>query len=70
MILIQPRTVTFSPPEQAVSLMGDFTDWDERPLPINGPLTLEFPEGAYKEQPGEKSDQTALLFLHLRWSLR
>lgn len=49
MILVQSRSVTFSPPEQAVYLMGDFTDWDERPLPINGPLTLEFPEGAYIE---------------------
>lgn len=49
MIHIQKRCVTFFPPEQAVYLMGDFTDWDERPLPFNGALTLEFPEGSYIE---------------------
>lgn len=49
MILTQPRAVTFFPPKQAVYLIGDFTDWDERPLPISEPLTLEFPEGAYIE---------------------
>jgi len=41
--------VTFQPPEEAAYLMGDFTDWDERPVPISGTLTREFPEGAYIE---------------------
>ena len=49
MIEIQDRCVTFTPPESAAYLIGDFTDWDERPLPITGPMTLEFPIGAYVE---------------------
>ncbi len=49
MIRVHNRSATFFPPTNATYLMGDFTDWDERPLPINGPLTLEFPEGAYVE---------------------
>jgi len=49
MIEIQDRCVTFTPPESAAYLIGDFTDWDERPLPIREPVTIEFPEGAYIE---------------------
>lgn len=49
MIEIQGRYVTFLPPRDATYLMGDFTDWDQAPLPILGPLTIEFPEGAYVE---------------------
>ncbi len=29
--------------------MGDFTDWERNPIPLSGPVTLEFPEGAYVE---------------------
>lgn len=49
MIKIHDEFVTFIPPEGATYLMGDFTDWDERPLPIKGPMTIEFPQGAYIE---------------------
>jgi hypothetical protein len=49
MIEIGERCVTFTPPEGAAYLIGDFTDWDERPLPIPEPVTIEFPEGAYVE---------------------
>ncbi len=43
------RYVTFVPPEGAAYLIGDFTDWNKRPIPLSGPVTLEFPEGAYVE---------------------
>ena len=49
MIEIKGRQVTFVPPAEAQYLIGDFTDWQERPVPISGPLTLEFPPGAYVE---------------------
>ena len=49
MVEIQNQCVTFEPPVGATYLIGDFTDWDEEPLPIAGPLTLEFPQGAYIE---------------------
>jgi enterochelin esterase family protein len=49
MLQIQDRYVTFIPPQGAAYLIGDFTDWDEDPVPITGPLTLEFPQGAYVE---------------------
>ncbi len=49
MITLYSRSATFVPPEHVAYLIGDFTDWDERPLSLNGPLTLEFPEGAYVE---------------------
>src|SRR5947209_5709952 len=49
MIHIQGRFVTLIPPVGAAYVIGDFTDWDERPLPITGPMTLEFPPGAYVE---------------------
>src|SRR5258708_6794816 len=49
MIEIHNQCVTFEPPVGAAYLIGDFTDWDEEPLPIAGPLTLEFPQGAYIE---------------------
>jgi enterochelin esterase family protein len=48
-IEIKGRQVTFIPPAEAQYLIGDFSDWQERPLPISGPLTLEFPPGAYVE---------------------
>src|SRR5438270_2005600 len=49
MIEIQDRFVTFNPTRDAAYLMGDFTDWDENPLPIAKAMTLEFPRGAYIE---------------------
>jgi enterochelin esterase family protein len=49
MIQIRARSVTFLPPKDAAYLIGDFTDWDEEPLPITGSLTIEFPQGAYVE---------------------
>jgi len=49
MIEIRDRFVMFIPPKEAAYLMGDFTDWDERPLPIREPVTIEFPRGAYIE---------------------
>jgi len=48
-VRIGTRTVTFFPPEGAAALVGDFTDWERNPIPLPGPLTLEFPEGAYVE---------------------
>ncbi|HTI15389.1 MAG TPA: alpha/beta hydrolase-fold protein [Dictyobacter sp.] len=49
MIEIHGCKVTFYPPAGAAYLMGDFTDWDETPLPISAAITLEFPPGAYIE---------------------
>lgn len=49
MIEIDGHHVTFTPPPRAEYIIGDFTDWDERPLTLDGPLTLEFPCGAYVE---------------------
>ncbi|WP_448565969.1 alpha/beta hydrolase-fold protein [Thermus sp.] len=49
MLEIRRRRVTFHPPPKAKALVGDFTDWDKNPIPLQGPLTLEFPEGAYVE---------------------
>ncbi|KGQ21429.1 alpha/beta fold hydrolase [Thermus filiformis] len=49
MVQIGRRHVTFIPPEGARYLVGDFTDWERNPIPLDGPLTLEFPEGAYVE---------------------
>ncbi|MCS7193961.1 MAG: alpha/beta hydrolase-fold protein [Meiothermus sp.] len=49
MVEVHHRSVTFYPPARARFLVGDFTDWDRRPIPIEGPLTLEFPPGAYIE---------------------
>lgn len=49
MVEVNGRLVTFYPPEKARYLVGDFTDWERRPLPIEQPLTLEFPAGAYVE---------------------
>jgi len=49
MIEIRERCVTFTPPEGAAYLMGDFSDWDEKSLPIREPVTIEFPEGASVE---------------------
>lgn len=49
MVRVSRRTVTFLPPPGAQALIGDFTDWEKNPLPLSGPVTLEFPEGAYVE---------------------
>ncbi len=49
MVEIHLRSVTFHPPENARYLVGDFTDWERKPISISGPLTLEFPVGAYLE---------------------
>src|SRR5579872_1442664 len=49
MLEVQDRFITFIPPKDAKYLMGDFTDWDEKPLAISQPITLEFPQGAYVE---------------------
>lgn len=49
MIEVQDRFVTFIPPQDAKYLMGDFTDWDEKPLAISQPIVLEFPREAYIE---------------------
>jgi enterochelin esterase family protein len=48
-VRIGRRTATFFPPSGAWALIGDFTDWERNPIPLDGPLTLEFPEGAYVE---------------------
>jgi enterochelin esterase family protein len=48
-VRVSKRTVTFFPPAQARALIGDFTDWERNPIPLQGPVTLEFPEGAYVE---------------------
>ena len=49
MVEVHSRSVTFHPPANATYLIGDFTDWERRPIPLAGPLTLEFPQGAYLE---------------------
>jgi enterochelin esterase family protein len=49
MVSIHSRCVTFTKPAGAVHLVGDFTDWDKKPIAIKEPLTLEFPPGAYLE---------------------
>ena len=49
MVRVGRRSATFYPPEGAAALIGDFTDWERNPIPLEGPLTLEFPEGAYVE---------------------
>jgi len=49
MVEIHARSVTFHPPAKARYLVGDFTDWEQRPIPVDQPLTLEFPSQAYLE---------------------
>lgn len=49
MVEVRQRYVRFSPPAGATHLIGDFTDWDKRPIDISQPLVLEFPAGAYLE---------------------
>lgn len=49
MVEIEGRLVTFTPPGDAEYLMGDFTNWDDESVPIAGPVTIEFPSGAYIE---------------------
>lgn len=50
-ISVRGSAVTFSPPEGAVGLIGDFTDWYKRPaLPTAGEaLRLDLPRGAWVE---------------------
>lgn len=54
------RLITFTPPEGATSIIADFTDWKQAPMPITSPLTLEFPEGAYIEYAFLDADQKPL----------
>ncbi len=61
MVEIQDRFVTFLPPRGAAYLIGDFTDWDERPLPIPEPVTIEFPRGAYIEYAFLDSDKRPMI---------
>jgi enterochelin esterase-like enzyme len=50
MVAVQNKhLITFVPPDRAAFIIGDFTDWKQAPLPISGPLTLEFPAGVYIE---------------------
>src|SRR5215472_9072481 len=49
MLEIQDRWVTFYPPEGATYLIGDFTDWDDKLIPLSAAVTYEFPRGAYVE---------------------
>lgn len=49
MVEVHSRSVTFTPPPQARYLVGDFTDWERRPIPSDKPVTLEFPPDAYLE---------------------
>ncbi|MER3555776.1 MAG: enterobactin esterase [Meiothermus sp.] len=49
MVEVHFRKVTFTPPPDAKYLVGDFTDWDRRPIPADKPVTLEFPPNAYLE---------------------
>lgn len=49
MVQITPRHVTFIPPARATHLIGDFSDWDKKPIRLAGPISLEFPPRAYLE---------------------
>ncbi len=49
MVRVEGRFATFSPPPGARDLVGDFTDWKRNPIPISGPVRLEFLPGAYLE---------------------
>ncbi len=49
MVEVHSRSVTFTPSPKARYLVGDFTDWDRQPIPLEHPLTLEFPPAAYLE---------------------
>jgi len=46
---VEGRFATFRPPGGARALIGDFTDWKRRPIPLSGPIVLEFPLDAYVE---------------------
>ncbi len=46
---VEGRFATFRPPPGARALIGDFTDWKRRPIPLRGPLRREFPPDAYVE---------------------
>lgn len=60
LIQIDDQHVTFVPPQRAAYLMGDFTNWDEQPIPVDGPVTCEFPCGAYVEYAFLAHDGTPL----------
>lgn len=49
MVEVEGRFVTFTPPQDATYLVGDFTDWKQAPLSFDSPITIEFPQGAYIE---------------------
>ncbi len=51
MIKIRGRRVTFTAPEKATHLIGDFTDDLDKPIALEAgdSLTLEFPLGALVE---------------------
>ncbi len=50
-VTVENRSAIFTPPVGAVSLVGDFTDWDKgRPLPVTGgELRLELPRDSWTE---------------------
>lgn len=48
-VRVEGRFATFLPPKGARYLIGDFTDWRRRPIPIERPLKRAFPLGAYVE---------------------
>jgi len=51
-VTVAGSVATFTPPEGATALVGDFTDWKKRPaIPVlNGqPVTLTLPRGAWVE---------------------
>ena len=51
-VSVSGTRVTFTPPDGATALLGDFTDWTKRaPLPVVGgqPITLTLPRGAWVE---------------------
>jgi len=52
--------ITFVPPQGAAYIIGDFTNWKQAPMPITGPLTLDFPNGAYIEYAFLDSNQRPL----------
>jgi len=48
-VRVEGRFATFYPPPEAAALVGDFTDWKRRPIPLKEPLRLEFLLDAYLE---------------------
>jgi len=48
-VRVEGRFAIFYPPPGAAALVGDFTDWKRRPIPLKGPVRLEFLPDAYIE---------------------